>query len=130
MLHPLVMWSVIVLGGLERGEVVYRPSPQESSVPERFRLKAETFWYELEPVLATPRYTVSLLRFPSPITTPDVENNVVHAEFFDPIGFTGPSARGRGAAHPGIRLSVIAVHGRAAGGSGRRGPFLEAALLW
>ena len=32
---------------------------------------------------------VSLLRFPSPITTPDVENNVVHAEFFDPIGFTG-----------------------------------------
>ncbi len=48
LLHPLVMCSVIVLGGLERGDVVYRPSPQEFSVPERFRLKAETFWYELE----------------------------------------------------------------------------------
>jgi len=89
LLHPLVLCSVIVLGSPERGNVVYLPSPQESSVPERFRLKAETFWYELEPALATPRYTVSLLRFPSPITTPDVENNVVHAEFFDPIGFTG-----------------------------------------
>ncbi len=89
LLHPLVLCSVIVLGSPERGNVVYVPSPQESSVPERFRLKAETFWYELEPALATPRYTVSLLRFPSPITTPDVENNVVHAEFFDPIGFTG-----------------------------------------
>ncbi len=89
LLHPLVMCSVIVLGGLERGEIVYRPSPLESSVPDRFRLKAETFRYELEPVLATPRYTVSLLRFPSPIETPDAENNVVHAEFFDPVGFTG-----------------------------------------
>ena len=39
------------------------------------------------------------------------------------------SARGRGAPHPGIRLSVVAVHGRATGGSGRRGPFLEASLL-
>ena len=98
LLHPLVLWSVIVLGALERGEIVYRPSPQESSVPERFRLKAETFWYELEPALATPRYTVSLLRFPSPITTPDVENNVVHAEFFDPIGF------------PGRRPAVVVLH--------------------
>jgi dienelactone hydrolase len=44
------------------------------------------FWYELEPVLSTPRYTVSRLRFPSPIVTPDTENNVVHGEFFDPVG--------------------------------------------
>ena len=40
-------------------------------------------------MLATRRYTVSKLRFPSPIETPDVENNVVHAEYFAPIGF-GP----------------------------------------
>ena len=98
LLHPLVLCSVILLGSPERGHVVYLPSPQESSVPERFRLKAETFWYELEPALATPRYTVSLLRFPSPITTPDVENNVVHAEFFDPVSF------------PGRRPAVVVLH--------------------
>ncbi len=97
-LHPLVFWPLLLLATLERGETVYRPSPQESSVPERFRLKAETFWYELEPTLATPRYTVSLLRFPSPVTTPDVENNTVHAEFFDPTGF------------PGRRPAVVVLH--------------------
>jgi dienelactone hydrolase len=40
----------------------------------------------LVPILATTRYTVSRLRFPSPITTPDAVNNVVHAEYFAPRG--------------------------------------------
>ena len=72
--------------GIERGEVAFRPGPEESSVPERFRLEPATFTYELEPVLETPRYTVSRLRFPSPITTADPENNIVHAEYFCPVG--------------------------------------------
>ncbi len=73
-------------GGVERGEVAFRPGPEESSVPERFRLEPSVFTYELEPVLETARYSVSRLRFPSPITTADPENNVVHAEYFRPVG--------------------------------------------
>jgi Alpha/beta hydrolase domain containing 18 len=84
----LVLGAGLLLGAVERGEVVFQPGPGESSVPELFRLKPEAFGYEIEPVLATPRYRVSRVRFPSPITTPDPENNVVHAEFFDPVGFS------------------------------------------
>jgi dienelactone hydrolase len=61
----------------------------EASVPKQFRLERAVFTYDLEPVLTTARYRVSQLRFPSPITTPDPENNVVHAEFFDPIEVRG-----------------------------------------
>jgi dienelactone hydrolase len=56
-------------------------------------MAAGTFSYELEPVLTTPRYTVSKVRFPSLIETPDPENNTVHAEYFAPVGF-GPGRPG------------------------------------
>jgi cephalosporin-C deacetylase-like acetyl esterase len=82
----------------ETGEVAFRPGPEESSVPERFRLEPAVFRYELEPVLAAPRYTVSRLRFPSPITTAVPENNTVHAEYFRP---NGPGPR-----HP----AVVVLH--------------------
>lgn len=76
-------------GEIERGAVAFRPGPEEPSVPERFRLEAAVFSYELEPVLDTNRYSVSRLRFPSPVTTVDPANNTVHAEFFRPVG-AGP----------------------------------------
>ncbi len=87
----LVLASALCLwpGAIERGDVAYRPGPLESSVPERFRLQPATFSYELEPVLATPKYSVARLRFPSPITTADPVNNTVHAEYFRPNG-SGP----------------------------------------
>jgi dienelactone hydrolase len=59
---------------------------------------AAVFSFELERVLTTPRYQVSKLRFPSPIETPDPANNVVHAEYFAPVGF-GPN-----------RPAVIVLH--------------------
>jgi dienelactone hydrolase len=85
LVSALCVWS----GEIERGDVTFRPGPDEPSVPERFRLEPAVFTYELEPVLATPRYSVSRLRFPSPVTTADPVNNVVHAEYFQPIG-AGP----------------------------------------
>ncbi len=96
----LLVSALIAMPGavVERGEVVFRPGPEESSVPERFRLEPATFTYELEPVLSTPKYQVSRLRFASPITTPDPENNVVHAEYFAPSG-AGPK-----------RPAVIVLH--------------------
>lgn len=94
----LILGAGVCLGTVEHGEVVFRPAQEESSVPERFRLKPETFAYELEQVLETPRYRVSRVRFPSPITTPAPENNVIHAEFFDPVGL------------PGRRPAVVVLH--------------------
>jgi dienelactone hydrolase len=94
----LVSALVVFPGTVERGEVSFRPGPEESSVPDRFRLEPAVFSYELVSVLTTPNYTVSRLRFPSPITTADVENNVVHAEYFAPIG-PGPK-----------RPAVIVLH--------------------
>jgi pimeloyl-ACP methyl ester carboxylesterase len=77
----------------EKGEVVFRPSALEASVPERFRLEPAVFAYELTKVLTTRNYTVSTLRFPSPVETADPENNVVHAEYFAPLG-PGPKRPG------------------------------------
>ncbi|MHC5540491.1 dienelactone hydrolase family protein, partial [Singulisphaera rosea] len=71
---------------IERGQVAFRPTPAESSVPEQFRLSAEVFSFEAELRLTHETYTVSAVRFPSPITTPDPENNTVHAEYFRPVG--------------------------------------------
>jgi hypothetical protein len=86
-------------GAVETGEVTFRPSVKEAFVPERFRMTASTFSYELEPMLSTHRYTVAKLRFPSLVETPDVENNTVHAEYFAPVG----PGRGR----PGVILLHI-----------------------
>ncbi len=77
----------------ERGAVAFQPDQRERTVPERFRLEAATFWYELTPVVTTERVQVSTLRFPSPVETADPENNVVHAEYFAPVGF-GPKRPG------------------------------------
>jgi Prolyl oligopeptidase family len=94
----LVLGAGFLLGTVEHGEVVFHPAPEESSVPDLFRLKPEAFGYEIELVLERPHYRVSRLRFPSPITTPSPENNVVHAEFFEPVGF------------PGRRAAVVVLH--------------------
>jgi len=85
----LILGTVLGLAPPERGEVDFRPGPAEAGVPERFRLEAATFPYELTPIYDAGRYTVSTLTFPSPVVTPDEANNTVHAEFFDPVGFPG-----------------------------------------
>ncbi len=96
----LIPFLVAGLGSspVERGEVRFQPGPLEASVPERFRLDAGVFSYELKLVLTESRYTVSKLTFPSPIETPDVVNNTVHAEYFAPLG------------HQGKRPAVIVLH--------------------
>ena len=71
---------------IESGEAIFRPSPAEAAVPELFRLPGASFRYELEPIRDSPNYTVSKLRFPSPIETMDTANNTVHGEYFRPKG--------------------------------------------
>lgn len=82
----LLIAALLCLPSVEKGEATFRPTPAESKVPELFRLPESTFGYERELVRDTPGYSVSKLRFPSPIETPDVLNNTVHAEYFQPKG--------------------------------------------
>jgi dienelactone hydrolase len=85
-MHACLVLLALTLAGMERGEVVFRPSAAEAGVPERFRLRGSTFGYERELLRTTPRYTVSAVRFPSPVTSPEPANNTVHAEYFQPSG--------------------------------------------
>lgn len=85
----LLLGSLLAFQQAERGEVSVRPGPEEAAVPERFRMEPATFAYELSPLMDAGRYEVHKLTFPSPIVTPDAANNVVHAEYFEPKGFTG-----------------------------------------
>jgi dienelactone hydrolase len=97
----MVAVGLLLLAGLslpvERGEAEFRPTAAERQVPEQFRLEGAKFLYEMSPIRRTPRYTVSSLRFPSPVVTPDPENNTVHAEYFRPEG-------------DGRRPAVIVLH--------------------
>lgn len=75
----------------ETGTVRFEPVGDQSNVPERFRLAARSFDYELTPVRDLPvsGMTISALTFPSPVTTPVPENNTVYAEYYRPNG-NGP----------------------------------------
>jgi dienelactone hydrolase len=99
MILPILL-LISSLEGLERGETEFRATAAEASIPEIFRLPNSVFRYEMETRLETPRHTVRALRFSSPVTTPDLENNTVHAEYFLPVG-SGPDRR---------RPAVIVLH--------------------
>lgn len=86
----LLLWALAVSAGVEQGEVDFQPPASEMRVPELFRLEAEVFPFELDEVVRAPGCVVSQLRFPSPIVTPDPENNLVHGEYFVPTGRAGP----------------------------------------
>ncbi len=85
-LPGMTLLVAFVAANVERGEVTFRPTPQEKAVPERFRLNEAAFSFEREPKFESDAFNVSLVRFPSPITTPDAVNNTVHAEYFQPNG--------------------------------------------
>ena len=79
------------------GEVTFRPTQAEADVPASYRMEGGAFSFELKERRATPGYTVSAVRFPSPVTTADAANNTVHAEYFRPT-------------RPGRRPAVVVLH--------------------
>jgi dienelactone hydrolase len=94
------LMALVLVSGLpaeERGRVDFTPRAEEAGVPERFRLSAGAFDYRMTAQLGAPGYTVWSVQFPSPVVTPDPENNTVHAEYFRP---------GR----PGRRPAVVVLH--------------------
>jgi dienelactone hydrolase len=72
----------------EKGTVRFRPAATEDSIPQRYRLAAHTFDFELEPKLDLPASGVKVfrLRYPSPVESDCKENNTVHAEYYRPTG--------------------------------------------
>jgi dienelactone hydrolase len=80
---------------IERGTARFEPTAAEASLPEPFRLEAASFDYERTPLPGAP--AVSKVTFPSPVVTPDIENNTVHAEYFRP-------------SLPGRRPAVVVLH--------------------
>lgn len=69
-----------------KGEVKFEPAGDPTTIPERYRLAAHTFLFEMDLKYPLPGCDVDVwrLRFPSPVTTPHAENNTVHAEYYRP----------------------------------------------
>src|SRR2546430_11690971 len=72
----------------ERGTVRFEPAGDQKNIPERYRLAAHSFDYEmtLKYRLPVSGLTVYRVCFPSPVESPHKENNTVHAEFYRPDG--------------------------------------------
>src|SRR5262245_48044686 len=72
----------------EKGTVRFEPLGDQKNVPERYRLAAHTFDFEMErkKVLTDSGIEIWHVRFPSPVTSPHAENNTVHGEYYRPLG--------------------------------------------
>ena len=71
------------------GEVAFPASqhPGEGDVPEPFRLQPHRFGYRQKPLgPVSQRLAISIVEFPSPVTTPYPKNNTVHCEYYQPLG--------------------------------------------
>lgn len=69
-----------------KGEVEFQPADEELRLPQRFQLTARRFAFEQQFVeTVSKRIEISLVTFPSPVTTPHENNNTVHCEYFRPL---------------------------------------------
>ena len=70
----------------EKGTVHFQPVGDQKEIPERYRLDAHSFDYEMEPIRELPNSGVEVfhVRFPSPVISPCTQNNTVHAEYYRP----------------------------------------------
>jgi dienelactone hydrolase len=70
----------------QSGSVVFEPGKDERDIPERYRLAAHTFNYEMVRKRDLPSSGLEILelRFPSPVESECPENNTVYAEYYRP----------------------------------------------
>jgi dienelactone hydrolase len=73
---------------VEKGVVHFDPLGDQHEAPERYRLPAHDFPYEMTLKRQMPASGVDVydLRFPSPVKSPCPENNTVYAEYYRPRG--------------------------------------------
>ena len=130
MSFSLLVSAVIMLPlAIERGEVTFKPGPEESSVPEHFRLESSTFSYELR----TRAFDAEIHRFttPFPVSGHDPrpgKQRGARRVFRADRSRTETSRRG-GVAHSGCGFPTFEIHGGPTGRPGSRGALPEAALL-
>jgi dienelactone hydrolase len=72
----------------EKGRVRFQPQGDQNNVPERYRLGAHTFDFDmtLKRDLPISGLEIFEVRFPSAVTSECPENNTVHAEYYRPKG--------------------------------------------
>jgi dienelactone hydrolase len=75
----------------EKGTAKFQPAGDQKDVPQRYRLDARSFDYEMKWKADLPICDATLydLKFPSAVESPHVENNTVYAEYYRPNG-AGP----------------------------------------
>jgi dienelactone hydrolase len=73
---------------VDKGKVRFEPVGDQKEIPERYRLQAHEFDYEVRVKKDVPACKVALydVRFPSPVTSKTPENNTVYAEYYRPRG--------------------------------------------
>jgi dienelactone hydrolase len=76
---------------IEKGTVQFSPVGDQKEIPDRYRLDARRFPYEMDLKNDLPDAGVRVfrLRFPSPVVSACPQNNTVHAEYYRPHG-SGP----------------------------------------
>jgi dienelactone hydrolase len=84
----LLLAATMVRADAEKGTVRFRPADDEKSIPERYRLEARSFDYQLAFRHDLPGCDVSLydLTFPTALACKHPENNTVYAEYYRPRG--------------------------------------------
>ena len=89
----LALSSSILLAGdkkpeppLEKGTVSFKPQGDQQNIPEKYRLEAHDFEYQMKFLRELPENGVEIFEvtFPSPVKSPHAENNTVHAEYYRP----------------------------------------------
>ena len=79
---------------VQTGTVKFAPTAAEQNVPTRFQLTAHEFRFEQSPLRTFSKsFEIFEVKFPSPVETPHPKNNMVHCEYFRPLG---------GGKHPGV----------------------------
>ncbi len=68
------------------GVVHYEPTEHEANVAPQFRLDAHSFPFQESPLgQMTDDLAISFVTFPSPVATPEENNNTVHCEYYRPL---------------------------------------------
>jgi len=76
------------LPAAESGTVRFTPVGNQSEIPERYRLNERTFDWKMSQTrtILDGAVDVYAVTFPSPVESPCLENNTVHAEYYRPKG--------------------------------------------
>jgi dipeptidyl aminopeptidase/acylaminoacyl peptidase len=84
----LAIPSVSDTAPVEKGAVNFKPLGDQKNIPERYRLDAHKFDWEMTHKFDLKASGVEVLtvRFPSPVVTDCLENNTVHCEYYRPKG--------------------------------------------